>query len=122
MAQVHFARMPLVVGGRPGDVQALLQAVLVDRVDVVYPHRHPATLVRDLIVPGAEGLAVGAAAAAALRALAEKDFDLTGADGAEARRIAPLPGDFPAEFLEPVDALRKARDVEDRIDGVRFHG
>src|SRR5688572_6448686 len=42
---VHLANIPRHVGRRPGDLETLIKAALVDGVDVIHPDRHPHALV-----------------------------------------------------------------------------
>src|SRR6266850_1860500 len=54
MPHVHLARVPRMVRWRPGDFDALREAVLMDRVDVVDPDRHPDAFVSRLVAVLAE--------------------------------------------------------------------
>src|SRR5437762_11357154 len=74
MADVHRARIPRHVRRRPGDLEALFDAVPVHRVDVVHPHEQPHAGVRGFASVAAECHRGVAPAAAALAALAEKDL------------------------------------------------
>src|SRR6185436_18284914 len=119
MPDVHLADVPGHVRGGPGDLDLLCFAVALDRVDVVDPDRHPDALVAALVALGAEGHQRLALAPPALPVLAEEDLAGAGADGAEGRRIAPVPGLLPAELLEPGEALADVRHVQNGVDLVR---
>src|SRR5262245_24395262 len=114
MTHVHLAHAPWHVGRRPGDVEALVETMLVDGVDVIDPDRHPGALVGRRVAVGPEGRLHATVAPAALRALAQEDLALAGADGPEGGRISPVPALPPAELLEPGKALPDVRDVQDR--------
>src|SRR5438270_11997303 len=107
MPHVHLTYAPRLVGRRPGDLDSLLQAVPVDRVDVIDPDRHPHAFVRRPV--HAERGREIALAAAALAIEAEKNFALAGMDAAERRWVAPVPPLLPAEALEPGKALDDVR-------------
>src|SRR5687768_7155403 len=112
MTDVHFADVPRHVGGPPRHFETLLDAPFVDLVHIVHPDRHPCPLVGGVVVVGAERFSEVAAAAAALRSLAQEDFERTRADTAEVRRVAPRPGLLPPELLEPREALLDVGDVQ----------
>jgi hypothetical protein len=118
MADVHLAYAPRLVHRRHGDLQTLLEATLVDDVDVVHPDRHPDALVI-VVAPGGRERALPAPA---LTVQAEKNLAFARADGPEGRGIAPLETLRPAELLESGDAFREVRDVQDRRDGLGDHG
>src|SRR3954462_9576055 len=121
MAQVHLAHAPRHISGRTGNVESSSNADLVKRVHVFHPHRHPTTLVVDIVVVFGEGAGVGAAAAAALPVLAEKDLALLGVHGAEAGRRAPVPMLLPAPFLKPNEGGSDVRNVEDGSESLGIH-
>src|SRR5581483_3640568 len=73
MPQVHLAHAPRHVRRRERDLHSSCDAVLVHRVDVIHPHRHPHSLVALLVALYLKRGGVLAAAAASLRALAEED-------------------------------------------------
>src|SRR5947209_14736772 len=106
MTHMHLAHVPWLVGGRPGDLEALLDAVAMDGVDVIDPDRHPHSLI---------------AAAAALAVLAQEDLGLARADPSERWRLAPIPSLLESELFEPGEALRDIRDVQDRRDALGVH-
>src|SRR5262245_45615103 len=54
VANVHLANAPRHVGRRPRDVKTLLEAALVNGVNVVHPDRHPCALVRGIVAFRAE--------------------------------------------------------------------
>src|SRR3954468_16349351 len=89
--QVHLTDAPGHIGRGEGDVEALLQAMAVDRVHSLDPDRHPDALVRSLAAALPEGRVDTADAAAALHPPAEGDLARAGADGPEAGRVAPVP-------------------------------
>src|SRR6516162_5993206 len=111
VANMHLADVPGLVGRRVGHLDALSQAMPVNRVDVVHPDRHPDALVARLAM--ALCRRERALPPAALRALAQEDLALAGADGPERRRAAPLEALLPAELLKPGEALDDVRDVQD---------
>jgi len=49
VTNVHLTNVPRHVRGRPRDIEALLQATLIDVVNVIHPDRQPNTLVGRLI-------------------------------------------------------------------------
>src|SRR4051812_4069817 len=120
MAHVHLADAPRLVGRRPGDLDALFDAVAMDGIDVIDPDRHPHAFV--LVIVDSERRGHVALAAPALAVLTEEDLAVAGADAAERRRIAPIPTLLPAEALEPFETLDDVGDVEDRRDAVSDHG
>jgi hypothetical protein len=81
MADVHLAYAPRLVHRRHGDLQTLLEATLVDDVDVVHPDRHPDALVI-VVAPGGRERALPAPA---LTVQAEKNLAYARADGPEGR-------------------------------------
>jgi hypothetical protein len=70
MAHVHFANVPGHVGRGPGDLKALLKAMLVDGINIVDPDRHSNTFVSGFVAFGAERHLDGAFATTALGVLA----------------------------------------------------
>src|SRR5262249_22962493 len=112
MPYMHLADTPCHVGRRPGDLQALLKAALVDSVDVVHPDRHPHALVTGFVAFRAERHPDGASAATALTVLAQKDLTIACADATEPGRTAPLPSLRPSELLEPSKALLYVGNVQ----------
>jgi hypothetical protein len=113
MAHVHLANIPRHVGGWPRDLETLLEAALVDRVDVVHSNRHPHALVRRIVALRPERFLDSAPASAALGVLTQKDFALAGAHAAERGGIAPVPTLLPSELLEPGEALLDIRHIQD---------
>src|SRR4030095_6024103 len=100
------------ISWRPRHFETLLETVLVDGIDIVYPDRHPRTLVADLIAVGSEcGFGV-AFTSASLSIFAKEDFALARADGTKRRRTSPIPALLPAELLKPSEALFDIRDVK----------
>src|SRR5262245_23276752 len=121
VAQVHLADVPGHVGGRPGDLQTLLQAMAVHGVDVVHPERHPHTPVGRFALRRVERDLHGAPATAALPTLTQEDLATAGAHAAEGRRAAPVPELGPTEPREPLETLPNIRHVEDRGHTMRQH-
>src|SRR5262245_36247191 len=122
MAQVELAHVPRLVGRRIGDNHAVLERGLVKYVHFggrVHPPRHPDPV----------GLIVARMlrhhrSTRALGALAEKDLRVVRTDAAEIGigvAVGPGEPDAPAKLLEPGDALRHARNVEDGSDAVYMH-
>src|ERR1043165_262080 len=54
VTKVHLTNIPRHVRRRPCDIEALLQATLMDVVNVIHPDRQPDTLVSRLVAIGAE--------------------------------------------------------------------
>ena len=77
-------------------------AVAVDSIDVLDPDRHPD--------------------AAALAVEAQIDLARAGADGAESRRVTPVPGFLPSELLEPREARVHVGHIQNRVDSRGAHG
>src|SRR5262245_34983688 len=121
MADVHLPHAPWLVGRRPGHLEALREAPLVDGVHVVHPDRHPAALVRGIVAVGSSRFRERAPPPASLRVQAEEDLEPSGADAAESRRVAPVPPLLPAELLEPHEALLDVGDVQDRSQALCEH-
>src|SRR5690348_14515738 len=123
MAEVEFADAPGLVGGRPGDGQALLHGAGMDGVDflrTVDPPAHPGPA-----APAVAGRARRVGPARALCVKAEEDLGLVRTDAAEAddRIAVVLPEEArpPAELAEPVHAGLDIRDVEDRRNRMDRH-
>ena len=111
MADVELADLPWFIGGRHRYLDIVVEAVLMDGVDVVYPEGHPHAFV---VVVGGEGFGVSSFAAAALTIVTEEDLDLAAADRSESGRLAPIPKLLPSKPLEPGDAFGEVRDVQYR--------
>ncbi len=118
VADVEFAGVPGLVGGRHCDFDLVGEAVLVDGVYVFDPDGHPAAFV---VVVGGEGFGVRALAAAALAVVAEEDFHLPARDSTETGRVALFPKPSPAEPFEPDDAIGKIGNVQNRRHAVSDH-
>jgi hypothetical protein len=71
---VHLADVPRHVGRCESDVQTGGDTLSVDRVHIVYPHRHPDALVSRLVSTWSKRGGVRPLAAAPLASLAKKDF------------------------------------------------
>jgi hypothetical protein len=67
---VHLADAPRLVRGRPGDLEPLLEAMLVDGIDIVYPDRHPHAFFGRIVAVRAKRGRESALAPAALGVLA----------------------------------------------------
>src|SRR5262249_37857189 len=67
MADVHLPHAPWLVGRRPGHLEALREAPLVDGVHVVHPDRHPDALVRGIVAVGSSRFRERAPPPASLR-------------------------------------------------------
>src|SRR5438128_5303751 len=66
MAYVHLTKAPRHVGGRPGDLEALVEIVAVGGVHVVHQEGQPRAAVHLVLAMRAEGRRVAALAPAAL--------------------------------------------------------
>src|SRR6185436_17242770 len=104
VTHVHLPNAPGHVGGRPGDVETLLQAAPMDGVHVPDPDRHPGALVRGLVALGAKRHLHSAVPPPSLCTLTQEDLAVAGAHTTEGRRRAPLPALGPSELLEPREA------------------
>ncbi len=71
-----------------------------DGIAIVHPYGHPDALVGAFVAVGAEGHLHATVATAALGALTQEDFALTGADAPEGWRVAPIQALPPAKLLE----------------------
>src|SRR5262245_4950769 len=119
MAHVHFPDVPRFVGRRIGDLEALLQTMLMDRIDVVDPDRHPHSLVRHFTtILCCREIAL---AAPALAALAQEDLALAGANASERGGTTPVPSLLPAKLLKPGEGLLDITDIQDRREASRVH-
>src|ERR1700694_2829203 len=76
VTNVHLSDTPRLVSRRPGDVEILFQAMLVDRIDVVDPDRHPDAVAIPVVEPMRSWKAV--LVATALAVLAQEDLALAG--------------------------------------------
>src|SRR6266404_6100267 len=103
VANMHLSDTPRFVGGRPGDLDTLFKAVLVDGIDVVDPDRHPDAMV--LAIGKAPRRCQIAFAATALPVLTQEDLALPRADAAKGWWIAPVPALLPSELFKPGEAL-----------------
>src|SRR5438105_8723759 len=121
MAHVHFSHVPRHVRRRPGHLDALLNAFLVDGIHVLDPPAHPAAFVLCLVLETLEGARVLPFPASPLAAATHKNLARTGANGAESRRVAPTPQLFPAQFGEPRKTGVHVRDIENRGHTVNDH-
>src|SRR5207237_6689746 len=91
MAVMQFTNVPRHVSRWPGDFYCLVQALLVNRVDIFHPDRHPHASVCCLLAVRAESSFQGTLASAALAVFTKKDFAIARIDPAEGRRLAPVP-------------------------------
>src|SRR5262245_12066113 len=112
MPHVHLSNVPLHARWRPGNIESLFEAMLVNSIDVVYPYRYPRSFVCAFIAIRAERHFVVTFASAALTSFAEKNLAISRADATETRRVAPIPRLLPAELFEPGEALPDIRDIE----------
>src|SRR5262249_35733150 len=103
-----LADVPRLVRRGHGDLDSFLETMPMDGVDVVHPDRHPDALVARLAL--AFRRRQRALPPAALRALAQEDLALAGANGPECRRAAPVETLLPAKLLEPGEALDDVRE------------
>src|SRR6202049_3908652 len=115
MAKVHLANVPRHIGGRKCDLQPGSDAMLVHLVHVVHPDRHPDALVALFVSVLLKRSGVGAAAAAALRALTEKDASFrTRSNRAKRGRRSPVPQFLPSPLFKPGDRAGDVGHVQDR--------
>src|SRR6267378_2606273 len=122
MAKVHLANVPRHIGGRKRDLQPGGDALLVHRVHVVHPDRHPDALVARFVSRLLKGGGVCAAAAASLRPLTKKDASfLTRSNRAKRRRRSPVPQFLPSPLLKPRDRAGDVRHVQYRSQTFGFH-
>src|SRR5262245_57346066 len=105
MPHVHFANVPGHVGRRPGDLEALLQALLVDGIDALSPDRHPDAFVPAFVTERPERHFGISLPAPTLTAKTQKDFETASANPSESWRVAPIPCLRPSQFFEPGKAL-----------------
>jgi hypothetical protein len=121
MTHVHFAYSPRHVGWRPRDVQTLIDASLVDVIDIVDPDRHPYALVAALISVRAKRHPGFAFAAPTLSSLTEKYFAMATADATKRWRTSPIPSFRPSQLLKPIEALLYVGNVQNRCQSYRIH-
>src|SRR5262245_13509409 len=86
MPHVHLTNVPFHVRRRPGDVETLIQATLVNGVYIVHPSRHPYAFVGAFVAGRTKRHRVIARAPTTLAAFTQKDLTLTGADSSKCRR------------------------------------
>src|SRR5262249_24726455 len=77
---VHLPNIPCHVGRRPSDLESLLNAALVDGVNIVYPDLHPYAFVGRFIAFRAERHLDRALPTTTLTVLAQKDLAIAGTD------------------------------------------
>src|SRR5262245_33161374 len=101
VADVHLPHAPWLIGGWPGDVEALPDAGVVHVVHIRHPHRHP----RPVVI-----------AAAALRSLTQEDLMASATDRPEGGRVAEAPQPPPTKPLKPLETGVKTGHVQNRGD------
>src|SRR5262252_2007501 len=107
---MKLTHVPGFVGRWHGDRHSVLERQLMRFINCgrrFQPPAHPDA--SRLVVPGEFW---PGAAARTLCALAEKYLHVTTAHGAEARRLAPVPGFFPAQLRKPIKAFNYVRNVQ----------
>ena len=119
VTNVHLAQVPGHVSWWPRYFESLRETVLVNGVDIIHQDAQPHALVARLVVKRRPG---GTFAASALAVLAQEDLAIAGADSTEIRRIAPVPGFFPSELLEPFKTFFDVGDIQDRSQSFCEHG
>ena len=119
---MHLAYVPWHVRRRKRDVQPFCHALFVHRIHVLNPHGHPSAFVGDLVSARAEGRRICSSPAASLASLTKKNLACSGAHRSEGRWRSPVPALAPAPFLEPSEAARDVRDIQDRCYAFRVHG
>src|SRR3989440_10332007 len=112
MAHLHISHVRRHCRRRPGPLDALLNAFLVDGIHVLDPPAHPAAFVLCLVLETREGARVLPFPASPLAAATHKDLARTGANGAESRRVAPAPQLLPAQPGEPCKTGVHVPDIE----------
>src|SRR6478752_5931682 len=96
--------------------------MLVHLVHVVDPHRHPDALVALFVSVLLKRGGVGAATAASLRPLTQKDaVFLTRSNCAKRRRRSPVPQFLPSPLLKPRESAGHVGDIQYRSQTVGFH-
>src|ERR1700739_214636 len=98
MSHVHFPHVPRHVRRRPGHLDALLNALIIDRIHVLDPPAHPAPFVLRLVLETRERARIPPFPAPPLAAPTHEDLAGTGANSAESRRVAPAPQLLPAQL------------------------
>src|SRR6185503_3585509 len=121
MSHVHFPHVPRHVRRRPGHLDALLNALIIDGIHVLDPPTHPAAFVLCLVLKTRESARIPSFPASPLAAPTHEDLARTGANGAESRRVAPTPQLLPAEFGEPCKTGVHVRDIENWGHAVNDH-
>src|SRR5688572_17557761 len=121
MPHMHFANVPGHVGWRPGDVQTLVEATLVNDVHIFHPDGHPSSLVSRFVAIRTKRPAVRSLTSAALTALAQEDFAVPGAHASERGRAAPVPGFRPSELFKPRETLLNVRDIQNWRQTLGIH-
>src|SRR4029077_5992832 len=122
MAKVHLANVPRHIGRRKCDLQSGGDAMLVHRIDVVHPDRHPDTFVALFVSVVLKRGGVRAAAAASLRSLTKKDARfLARSNRAKRRRRSPVPQFLPSPLLKPRERAGDVGHVQYRSQTFGFH-
>jgi hypothetical protein len=122
MANVHLANVPRHIGGRKCDLQPGGDAMLVHRIDVVHPDRHPDAFVALFVSVVQKRGGVRAAAAASLRSLTKKDARfLARSNRAKRRRRSPVPQFLPSPLLKPRERAGHVGHVQYRSQTFGFH-
>src|ERR1700719_1278740 len=104
VSHVHLADIPRHVRRRKSDIQPSANALPVDLIHVVPPHRHPSALVARFVSILLKRSRIRSPAAPALRFQAKKNLDLARPHRPESRRRSPIPTFPPAPLRKPSKA------------------
>lgn len=121
MTYVHLTNVPGHVRWLPGNLNALIEAVPIDFINVIYPDRHPNAFICGFASFFAKGRGLIPSPTTSLAIEAEEDLALTRAYATERRRISPVPAFLPPQLLEPIKALLDIGNVQNRSQSPRKH-
>src|SRR5437899_5336002 len=103
MSHVHLPDIPRHVSRRKRHLEPCCQALSVNFINVLHPHRHPYALVPFFVSIILERSRVLAPAAASLCSLTQKNLACTGTRGTKPWRRAPVPELLPSPLLKPCE-------------------
>jgi hypothetical protein len=121
MTYVHLANVPRHVCWLKHDLDALICAMPMNFIHVIYPDRHPNALVLGFAALFAKGRGISTSPATSLSIEAKEDLALARAHSTKRRRIAPIPALLPPEFLEPIKALLDIGNIQYRGQSLWMH-